>query len=201
MMPDIHHPPALPDAGARQRALFDYESNLLVEAGAGSGKTALMAGRVALMLAYGIHPRDIVAITFTEAAASELLERIQGFVASLRDWPQTSRTGRRAANGSLRKPAHRHCKRSWNPRRDYLHNDSRLLPAAHKAIPDRGRYRSWSHHCRSRRCRSRLPGPYDGLAVDPLRSRARRQRPRADTANGEPRERRRFLRRTHCHRT
>src|SRR5262249_42065495 len=29
--------------------------------------------------------RDIVAITFTEAAASELLERIQGFVASLRD--------------------------------------------------------------------------------------------------------------------
>ena len=85
MMPDIHHSPALPDAAARQRALFDYESNLLVEAGAGSGKTALMAGRVALMLAYGIHPRDIVAITFTEAAASELLERIQGFVASLRD--------------------------------------------------------------------------------------------------------------------
>jgi len=84
-MPDIHHSPALPDAAARQRALFDYESNLLVEAGAGSGKTALMAGRVALMLAYGIHPRDIVAITFTEAAASELLERIQGFVASLRD--------------------------------------------------------------------------------------------------------------------
>jgi exodeoxyribonuclease-5 len=79
MMPDIHHPPALPDAGARQRALFDYESNLLVEAGAGSGKTALMAGRFALMLAHGIHPRDI------EAAASELLERIQGFVASLRD--------------------------------------------------------------------------------------------------------------------
>jgi len=85
MMPEIRHPSALPDAGARQRALLDYESTLLVEAGAGSGKTALMAGRVALMLAHGIHPRDIVAITFTEAAASELLERIQGFVASLRD--------------------------------------------------------------------------------------------------------------------
>ena len=37
------------------------------------------------MLAHGIQPRDIVAITFTEAAASELLERIQGFVASVRD--------------------------------------------------------------------------------------------------------------------
>jgi exodeoxyribonuclease-5 len=85
MIPDIHHSPALPDAGARQRALLDYESTLLVEAGAGSGKTALMAGRVALMLAHGIHPCDIVAITFTEAAASELLERIQGFVASLRE--------------------------------------------------------------------------------------------------------------------
>ena len=85
MMPDILHSPALPDAGARQRALLDYQSTLLVEAGAGTGKTALMAGRVALMLAYGIQPRDIVAITFTEAAASELLERIQGFVASLRD--------------------------------------------------------------------------------------------------------------------
>lgn len=60
-------------------------STLLVEAGAGSGKTALMAGRVALMLAHGILPREIVAITFTEAAASELLERIQSFVASLRD--------------------------------------------------------------------------------------------------------------------
>ena len=76
MMPDSHHPPPLPDAAARQRALLDYDTTLLVEAGAGSGKTALMAGRVALMLAHGILPRDVVAITFTEAAAAELLERI-----------------------------------------------------------------------------------------------------------------------------
>jgi exodeoxyribonuclease-5 len=85
MMPGSHHFPPLPDAGARQRALLDYGATLLVEAGAGSGKTALMAGRVVLMLAHGIQPRDIVAITFTEAAAAELLERIQGFVDSLRD--------------------------------------------------------------------------------------------------------------------
>ena len=77
------HPPALPDSAARQRALLDYGTTLLVEAGAGSGKTALMAGRVALMMMDGIPPRDIVAITFTEAAASELLERIERFVASL----------------------------------------------------------------------------------------------------------------------
>ena len=84
MMPGSHPSPALPDAGARQRALLDYDATLLVEAGAGSGKTALMAGRVVLMLAHGIRPRDIVAVTFTEAAAAELLERIERFVASLK---------------------------------------------------------------------------------------------------------------------
>ena len=65
---------------ARRLALLDHNTTLLVEAGAGSGKTALMAGRVALLLAAGIPTREIVAITFTEAAASELRERIEGFV-------------------------------------------------------------------------------------------------------------------------
>ena len=69
----------------RIAALTDHERTLLVEAGAGSGKTALMAGRVALLVASGVHPKKIVAITFTEAAAAELLERIEGFVRSLLD--------------------------------------------------------------------------------------------------------------------
>ena len=73
----------LPDLPARHRALLDHSTTLLVEAGAGSGKTALMAGRVALLLAAGIPTREIVAITFTEAAASELRERIEGFVSRL----------------------------------------------------------------------------------------------------------------------
>ena len=73
----------LPDASARLAALADHDRTLLVEAGAGSGKTALMAGRVALLLAAGVHPKGIVAITFTEAAASELLERIERFVQAL----------------------------------------------------------------------------------------------------------------------
>jgi exodeoxyribonuclease-5 len=74
------NPDALPDLPARRRALLDHGTTLLVEAGAGSGKTALMAGRVALLLAAGVSTREIVAITFTEAAASELRERIEGFV-------------------------------------------------------------------------------------------------------------------------
>ena len=75
--------PGLSDAAARLTALIDHDRTLIVEAGAGSGKTALMAGRVAMMLTTGVQPRDIVAITFTEAAASELLERIERFAGAL----------------------------------------------------------------------------------------------------------------------
>lgn len=84
-MPDAVAPSRLPDAAARLAALTDHERTLLVEAGAGSGKTALMAGRVALLMGAGVHPNEIVAITFTEAAASELLERIEGVVRALLD--------------------------------------------------------------------------------------------------------------------
>src|SRR5579859_480812 len=73
-------PTRLPDAPARLAALTDHDRTLLVEAGAGTGKTALMAGRVSLLIGAGVHPKEIVAITFTEAASSELLERIERFV-------------------------------------------------------------------------------------------------------------------------
>jgi exodeoxyribonuclease-5 len=58
---------------------------MLVEAGAGSGKTSIMAGRVALMISSGEDPGGIVAITFTEAAASELRLRIEEFLRDLAD--------------------------------------------------------------------------------------------------------------------
>ena len=75
----------LPDSVARLAALTNHERSLLVEAGAGSGKTALLAGRVALLVGAGIHPKNIAAITFTEAAAAELLERIESIVRALLD--------------------------------------------------------------------------------------------------------------------
>ena len=58
----------LVDQDDRQRAMTDFGSILLVEAAAGTGKTALMAGRIAMMLASGHMPADIAAITFTELA-------------------------------------------------------------------------------------------------------------------------------------
>lgn len=70
----------LSDLEARIEALTHHDRSLLVEAGAGSGKTALMAGRAAILVAGGIAPRNIAAITFTEAAAAELLERIERIV-------------------------------------------------------------------------------------------------------------------------
>ena len=75
----------LRDEGNRRAAIGDHNRSLLVEAGAGSGKTAVMAGRVAMMLAEGVAPRSIAAVTFTELAASELLGRVREFVGALLD--------------------------------------------------------------------------------------------------------------------
>jgi ATP-dependent exoDNAse (exonuclease V) beta subunit len=75
----------LRDDAARRTALSVHDRSLLVEAGAGSGKTAVMAGRIALMLAEGKEPRSIAAVTFTELAASELLVRVRDFVTEILD--------------------------------------------------------------------------------------------------------------------
>lgn len=73
----------LVDQDARCRAMTDFSSILLVEAAAGTGKTSLMAGRVAMMLAAGHRPGEIAAITFTELAASQLARRIRETVDAL----------------------------------------------------------------------------------------------------------------------
>lgn len=73
----------LNDDGARHDAISCHDRSILVEAGAGSGKTAVMAGRVAVMLAQGVPPSSIAAVTFTELAASELVTRVREFVEAL----------------------------------------------------------------------------------------------------------------------
>jgi ATP-dependent exoDNAse (exonuclease V) beta subunit len=74
---------ALADEKARIRALTDLGSTLLVEAAAGTGKTALMAGRLTMLLASGVQPVNVAAITFTELAASELGMRVYRFIDEL----------------------------------------------------------------------------------------------------------------------
>lgn len=82
-MPLDARPLSVRDQLARTTALTALNRTLLVEAGAGSGKTSVLAGRVVMLLASGRAPAEIAAISFTEFSASELRERIAGFVDDL----------------------------------------------------------------------------------------------------------------------
>ncbi len=68
----------LADASARERIANDLETNLLVEAGAGSGKTTALVSRMAALVSSGTADvAEIAAVTFTRKAAGELRERFQ----------------------------------------------------------------------------------------------------------------------------
>lgn len=59
------------------QAIFDQGDNLLVSASAGSGKTTVLVRRVIEKLKSGSNIDELLIVTFTEAAAREMKERIQ----------------------------------------------------------------------------------------------------------------------------
>jgi len=59
------------------QAIFDQGDNLLVSASAGSGKTTVLVRRVIEKLKMGFNIDELLIVTFTEAAAKEMKERIQ----------------------------------------------------------------------------------------------------------------------------
>ena len=65
------------DEQARIGVATRLDETLFVEAGAGTGKTTALVGRVLALVERGAPMRGIAAITFTEAAAAELRDRIR----------------------------------------------------------------------------------------------------------------------------
>ena len=71
----------------QELAINKEGSNIIVSAGAGSGKTAVLTERVKTKLENGININNLLVLTFTEAAAFEMKSRIKKKV---KECPSTS---------------------------------------------------------------------------------------------------------------
>ncbi len=64
----------------QQRAATHEAGPLLILAGAGTGKTRTIVARITWLVAQGVDPAKILAVTFTNKAAREMKERIKGMI-------------------------------------------------------------------------------------------------------------------------
>ena len=67
----------------QEDAIYKDNSNIIVSAGAGSGKTAVLSERVLRKLKSGVSISNLLILTFTKAAAHEMKERIKSKIKSI----------------------------------------------------------------------------------------------------------------------
>lgn len=66
----------------QKRAVLHTDGPIIILAGAGSGKTRCITYKVVYLIERGIHPTNILCLTFTNKAANEMKERVQRFLAT-----------------------------------------------------------------------------------------------------------------------
>ncbi len=65
----------------QKEAVLQKDGPILIIAGAGAGKTKTLAHRILHLIKNGVHPENILAITFTNKASKEMRERVEKIIA------------------------------------------------------------------------------------------------------------------------